>query len=101
MLSPGMEARLIEGLGTVDGEEGISPALAQPLLDAVARAIEGAPPFETRPVLLAPSALRRHIRRLTERTLPHLAVLSFAELSPTVHVKAVGTVEPRLATQTV
>ena len=101
LLGAGMEARLSDGLGTVDGEEGLAPGLAQPLLEAVARVIELAPPFETKPVLLTPSALRRHVRRLTERTLPHLGVLSYAELSPNVNVRAVGTVEQVFAPQTV
>lgn len=101
LLGPALEARLAEGLGAVDGEEAIDPALAQPLLEAIARAVETAPPFETRPVLLGPARLRRHVRRLTERTLPHLAVLSFAELSPTLSVRAVGTVEESLAAQAV
>ena len=101
LLGPQMEARLTEGLGTVEGEEGLHPGLAQPLLEAIARAVESAPPFETKPVLLTPSSLRRHIRRLTERTLPHLAVLSFADLSPNVNVRTVGTVEGALAAQAV
>jgi len=101
LLGPQMELRLNEGLGTVEGEEGLHPSLAQPLLEAIARAVEAAPPFETKPVLLTSSALRRHIRRLTERTLPHLAVLSFAELSPNVNVRTVGTVEAALAAQAV
>jgi flagellar biosynthesis protein FlhA len=96
-----MESMLREGLGTIGGEEGLAPSLAQPLLEAIARAIEAAPPFETRPVLLCPASLRRHIRRLTERTLPHLAVLSYGEISPNVKVQAVGTVEPLVASATV
>ena len=101
LLGPQMEGRLSEGLGTVEGEEGLHPGLAQPLLEAIGRAVEAAPPFETKPVLLTASSLRRHIRRLTERTLPHLAVLSFADLSPNVNVRTVGTVEAALAAQAV
>ncbi len=101
ILGPTMEARLTEGLGTVDGEETLSPALAHPLLDAISRAVGSAPPFETRPVLLCQSALRRHVRRFTERRMPHLAVLSFAELPPNVDVRTVATVEQNLAAQAV
>jgi flagellar biosynthesis protein FlhA len=101
LLGPAMEGTLTEGLAPVDGEEALNPRLAQPLLEAVARAIESAPPFDSRPVLLTPSPLRRHVRRLTERTLPHLGVLSFAELPPNVNVRAVATVEVVGAAQAV
>jgi flagellar biosynthesis protein FlhA len=60
-----------------------------------------APPGEGRPVLLVPAPLRRHLRRLTERALPHLVVLSYVELPPDVSVRAVATVEDLRAAQTV
>ena len=102
VLGTAAEATLLDGLArTPEGEETLAPRLAQPLLEAIARTVEGAPPFESRPVLLCPSSLRRHVRRLTERTLPHLAVLSYAELPPHVEVRAVGTVEQVLAAQAV
>jgi flagellar biosynthesis protein FlhA len=101
LLSPGAERALADGLGQGDGEDGLAPALAQPLLEAISRALESAPALDSKPVLLCPSPLRRHIRRLTERTLPHLAVLSYAELPPQIGVRAVGTVESVLAPQTV
>jgi flagellar biosynthesis protein FlhA len=101
VIGPGLEARLGEALGGAEGDDALPVALAQPLLDAIARTIESAPPFETKPVLLTASALRRHVRRLTERALPHLAVLSYAELPSSVNVRAVGTVEERRAPQAV
>ncbi len=101
LLAPAAERVLVEGVGRGDGDEGLAPVLAQPLLEAISRALESAPPLDGKPVLLCPSPLRRHIRRLTERTLPHLAVLSYAELPPQIGVRAVGTVESILAPQTV
>jgi flagellar biosynthesis protein FlhA len=101
LLSPATETALTEGLTAIDGEETLSPGLARPLLAAIARALESAPPFEAKPVLLTPSPLRRHVRRLTERQLPHLAVLSYADLPPTLTVRGVATVELSHATQMV
>jgi flagellar biosynthesis protein FlhA len=101
LLSPATEASLGEGLAALDGEEALNPALARPLLEAIGRALETAPPFETKPVLLTPSTLRRHVRRLTERQLPHLAVLSYADLPPTLTVRGIATVELVHATQMV
>jgi len=100
MLSPEFERVLTERLGALDGDEG-GGDLAQPLVDAVARAMHTAPPGDGRPVLLCPAPLRRHLRRLTERALPHLVVLSYVELPPDVSVRAVATVEDLRAAQTV
>jgi flagellar biosynthesis protein FlhA len=101
LLSPAMESVLGDGLAAIDGEEAINPALARPLLEAIGRALQTAPPFETKPVLLTPSSLRRHVRRLTERPLPHLAVLSYADLPASLTVRGVATVEPVHAAQMV
>jgi len=100
LLAPDFERVLAERLGALEGEEG-GGELAQPLVDAVARAMQTAAPGDGRPVLLCPAPLRRHLRRLTERALPHLVVLSYVELPPDVSVRAVATVEDLRAAQTV
>ena len=100
MLSPDFERVLTERLGGLEGDEG-GGDLAQPVVDGIARAMQTAPPGDGRPVLLVPATLRRHLRRLTERALPHLVVLSYVELPPDVSVRAVATVEDSRAAQTV
>jgi len=44
------------------------------------------------PVLLCPSPVRRHLRALIQRSLPHVTVLGINEVPSTVVVKAFGTV---------
>lgn len=44
------------------------------------------------PVLLCSPDLRRHIRALAERVVPHMRILSMAEIPNTVNLKAYGTV---------
>ena len=44
------------------------------------------------PVLLCMSALRLPLRRLTERSLPNLVILSYNEIVPNTEVRAVGAV---------
>jgi flagellar biosynthesis protein FlhA len=101
LLSPDTEARLGEALVRGDADETLDPRLGQPLLAALVRALEAAAPFDNRPALLCPSSLRRHIRRLTERSLPHLGVLSYAEVPPQLSVVSAGTVEIAHAAQAV
>jgi flagellar biosynthesis protein FlhA len=101
LLGASTESRLGAELAAAEGEEGLPMAVGQALLDAISRAVAQAPPLDAKPVLLCPAALRRHIRRVTERALPHLGVLSYAEVSPHVTVRAIGTVELELAPQAV
>jgi flagellar biosynthesis protein FlhA len=44
------------------------------------------------PVLLCSPELRRHVRRLTERVLPHLAVVSMTEVPNSMSLKSFGVV---------
>jgi flagellar biosynthesis protein FlhA len=45
-----------------------------------------------RPVLLCSARIRRHLRRLLEQTLPHLAVCSYNEITAGVSVETIGVV---------
>jgi len=45
------------------------------------------------PVLLCTPTLRRHVRKLTERALPHLTVLSLNEVPQSRTIRAFGMVE--------
>ncbi len=69
----------------------IDPKTAQKILDSVGQAI---PLFEggTRPTLLAAPQIRPHVRSLTERYYPALAVLSHNEITPNLKVRSLGTV---------
>lgn len=44
------------------------------------------------PVLLCSPDLRRHIRLLCERVIPHIRILSMAEIPNSVSLKSYGTV---------
>ena len=46
-----------------------------------------------RPVLLCSARVRRHLRRLVEQSIPHLAVCSYNELSPGISVETIGVIE--------
>ena len=70
----------------------LEPRVAQLIMRSVT---EGAQRFiqaGREPAVLCSPAVRRHLRRLIERHLPSVAVLSTAELPPDVKVKSVSTV---------
>jgi flagellar biosynthesis protein FlhA len=101
LLGPATENQLSAEVARAEGDEGLSPALAQALLQAVSRALAQAQGLDAKPVLLCPGPLRRHVRRVTERSLPHLGVIAYAEVSPHVAIRAIGTVELEHAPQAV
>ena len=45
------------------------------------------------PVILCSSRIRLALRRLLERRLPNVTVLSFTEVTPQTTVEAIGTIE--------
>jgi flagellar biosynthesis protein FlhA len=69
-----------EGVGSLT----LDPSATRSLVDAIAQALERRGVRLGRPSLLCPQELRPHVRRLLDRSLPHLGVLSFAEVPPSV-----------------
>ena len=101
-LTPALEQFLADALA--EGEQGrylaLDPRLAQRIIENVAAAVERAAP-EAGPTLLCAPAIRPHLRRLMERYLPHVAVLSYNEIGPDVTLRAVGAVESPDAAATI
>jgi flagellar biosynthesis protein FlhA len=87
-----LEERLMASL--VKTEQGavlaVDPQQAQTIAGRIARALEQA---VAQPVLLCSPALRPHLYRMFSRVLPHLGVLSHAEVPPHVPVVAVATLD--------
>jgi flagellar biosynthesis protein FlhA len=78
----GQEVRL-----TLPTEQSLS------LLSRIKETVEkAAPRFTSSPVLLCSSAIRMHIKRLTDSLLPHLVVLSHAEVPSSVNTVSLGMV---------
>jgi flagellar biosynthesis protein FlhA len=96
-LDPAMESRFLAGLQAArrDGTSGgfaLEPKLVENLLLHLMQQAEKMMKSNLLPVLLCAPELRRHLRGLSERALPHLRVLSMAEIPHTVELKSCGTV---------
>ena len=69
----------------------LDPRALQDLYHAVGQALEEhVLPY---PIVLASPQVRMALKRLTERAIPRLIVLSYNEISPDIQVNAVGTVK--------
>jgi flagellar biosynthesis protein FlhA len=68
------------------------PGQLEALLGGLAKQSEAMMVRNHLPVLLCPSALRRHLRALIQRSLPHITVLGINEVPASLAVKSFGVV---------
>jgi len=92
MLAPPVEAMLSGALQQT--EQGTMIAIdaqtAQRLIQRISREMERMAQQGLQPILICSSRLRLPLKRLTERSLPNLVVLSFAEIAPGTNVVSAG-----------
>ena len=94
-LDPAIEQEVATSItATTDGEYlALEPSRAQALLGAVrAQSDHAAAHGGLRPVLLCSARVRRHIRRLVESAVPHLAVCSYNEIASGISVETIGVI---------
>jgi flagellar biosynthesis protein FlhA len=91
---PALEQTITQGIRAVDEKSTLvlEPRLAEQLLRRLGAEMERMMSNNLVPVILCSPALRRHVRRFTERVLPQLAVVSLSEVPNTVSLKAFGMV---------
>ena len=92
-LSPRLEAILGDSLSGQGGEVALAPDASRQLLQRVNDLVERAVATGRQPVILTSGRVRGALRRMIEPILPHVAVLSFAEVTSGTPVTSVGTVE--------
>ncbi|MGE3974460.1 MAG: flagellar biosynthesis protein FlhA [Bdellovibrionales bacterium] len=98
-LSSHLEEHIANSL--IQTEQGIQlvmdPRTAQGVIGEIAKSIERHPEFAGQPILLTSPTVRRHIRKLTERFIPQLVVLSHNELTSDAKITSLDIVEARNA----
>lgn len=70
----------------------LDPRFAEQVLGKLAGQVEAMMKSNFSPVLLCAPEQRRHLRSITERVLPHLAVVSMTEIPTTVRLHSFGVV---------
>jgi flagellar biosynthesis protein FlhA len=93
-LAPELERSIVSAVRQREGSGALLGDLGQleALLNGLAKQSEAMMARSHLPVLLCPSMVRRHLRALIQRSLPHVTVLGINEVPATVMVKAFGTV---------
>jgi flagellar biosynthesis protein FlhA len=70
----------------------LEPALAQKILLSINQTLERVTHLNTQPVILCSPGVRRHLKKLLDRFLPQVAVLSHSELTAQTKIQSLGTV---------
>ncbi len=93
-LDPSIEQTIATSIRSIEQSSTLvlEPKFAEQMLTRLANQVEKMMKNNVMPVLLCSPELRRHIRKLTERVMPHLAIVSMSEVPPSVNLKAFGAV---------
>lgn len=70
----------------------IEPGSAQQVIASVRGMVDRFGMYGAQPVILASPSIRRHVRKLIERFVPHVAVLSHNEIPQNVKIQSLGVV---------
>jgi flagellar biosynthesis protein FlhA len=94
-LSHAVESALAEAL--LKGEHGrvlaLDPATVNRMMNSLARQVERCAARSVQPVVLCSSPVRLPFKKLAERFIPHLCVLSYDEILSTVEIRSLASVE--------
>ena len=94
-LDPVIESRLMQGLQAAQSNAqtyALEPKLAEQFMGHMVHQAEQMMKSNLLPVLLCTPDLRRHLRSLCERAVPHLRVLSLTEIPRNIELKSYGVV---------
>jgi flagellar biosynthesis protein FlhA len=94
-LSHALERRISEAVKRSDQGEylAIDPQLAQRAMQRLAETLEKFGPLNLQPIVLCGSNLRLHLKKLVDRFIPNLVVLSYDEIMPNIKIQSIGVVE--------
>ncbi|AMO95592.1 flagellar biosynthesis protein FlhA [Collimonas fungivorans] len=93
-LDPAIETQLMHSIHSANGPQPfvLEPKLAEQFISRLVQQAERMMKSNLLPVLLCSPELRRHIRMLSERVVPHLRVLSMTEIPQTIELKSYSVV---------
>jgi flagellar biosynthesis protein FlhA len=94
-LSHPLERRISEAIKRTDQGEylAIDPHLAQNVVQRLAEKLEKFGSLNLQPLVLCSSHLRLHVKKLVDRFIPNLTVLSYDEIMPNIKIQSIGVVE--------
>jgi len=97
-LDPAVESQFLQSIHVATESGGaqpfvLDPRLTEQLMKRLVQQAERMMKSNLLPVLLCAPELRRHVRSLSERVMPHLRVLSMSEVPHTIELKSFSVVQ--------
>ena len=94
-LGQSAEHRIAENIQHTDQGNylAINPRTAQRLMQKIASQLDGFAPYGTQPLLLCSAQIRIHLKKMADRFIPNLVVLSYEEITPSITIQSIGVVE--------
>jgi len=97
-LDPAIESQFLQSIHAATEAAGaqpfvLDPRLTEQLMKRLVQQAERMMKSNLLPVLLCAPELRRHVRSLSERVMPHLRVLSMSEVPHTIELKSFSVVQ--------
>ena len=71
----------------------LEPSFSQRVVDSLARSMERSAALNYPPIVMCSSQIRSHFKKLVDRFMPNLTVLSYDEILNNVEIQPIGTVE--------
>jgi flagellar biosynthesis protein FlhA len=91
-VDPRLEKYITDNVKQVDNEivYSIEPTAMQKILQGMGAAIEKLLGVSSTPLIVCSPNVRMHLKKLTERIIPHLNIISYNEIDPLFNVESVG-----------
>ena len=74
------------------GFQAMEPGLAQQIMNDLAKKLENFVPINHQPVVMCSSQIRSYVKRLTDRFIPDLVILSYTDIVGNTKIHSLGTV---------
>lgn len=94
-VDPRLEKKIMDSVQAVESGNltALDPKILQQLFRSLSQGIEKMAGAGRQPLVLCSPAVRPYFKKLIERFIPHLTVISFSELLPRTEIQSIGTIE--------
>lgn len=94
-LDPNIEQKIADSIQSIDESSRlvIDPRYTEQIISRLASQVEAMMKSNISPVLLCAPELRRHLRTITERVLPHLAIVAMTEVPTNLRLQSYSVIK--------
>jgi flagellar biosynthesis protein FlhA len=94
-VDPRLEKKIMDSVQAAESGNltALDPKILQQLFRSLSQGIEKMAGAGRQPLVLCSPAVRPYFKKIIERFIPHLTVISFSELLPRTEIQSIGTIE--------